>query len=209
VDRATYCSPETWHGSSFELGLEYRSTGEDQLFVRAVETLWRHPALTGPWPSREEDGQSIQITPDMLPRDSMLWLYGLIKLRDGREVACSSFVVRPNGEPDSLSFGLPGGMLERLFPVSYNPMGVKGNPWLREIEDLLADIAAWVYGVAPFELALLGEEAAAVGPDVAKLTREMLSYGGYILPDALWRRLDPAVEARPLAHGLRHVPLNY
>ena len=48
-------------------------------------------------------------------------------------------------------------------------MGVKGNPWLREIEDMLADIAAWVYGVAPFELAVLGEEAAAIGPDAPLL----------------------------------------
>ena len=209
VDRATYCSPETWHGSAFDLGLEYRPTAEDQLFLRAVETLWRHPALTGPWPRREEYGNSIQITPDMLPRDSTLSLYGVLRLPDGREAACSSFVVRPNDEPDSLSFGLPSGMLERLFPVSHNPMGVKGNPWLREIEDMLADIAAWVYGVAPFELAVLGEEAAAIGPDAAKLTHEILSYGGFILPDELWRRLSPAVEARPLAHGLRHVPLNY
>ena len=41
-------------------------------------------------------------------------------------------------------------MLERLFPVAYNPMSVKTNPWLGEIEALLADIAAWVSGAAPF-----------------------------------------------------------
>src|SRR5262245_20835463 len=195
VDHATYCSPETWHGSAFELGLEYRSTAEDGLFVRAVETLWRHPAVIGPWPSPEEYGRPIRIAPDLLPRDGMLSLYGVLKLPDGREAACSSFMVRANDHPDSLSFGLPSGMLERLFPVSHNPMGVRGNPWLRGIEGLLVGIAVWVYGVAPFELAGRGEEAAAVGPDAAKLTREMLSHGGYILPDELWRRLDPAVEA--------------
>jgi hypothetical protein len=209
VDRATYCSPHTWHGSAFELGLEYRPTAEDQLFLRAAEQLWRYPGLTGPWPRREEYGNSIQITPDVPPRDSMLWLYGLLELKDGREAACSSFMLRQNDASDSLSLCLPSGMLGRLFPVSHNPMGVKGNPWLRDIEDLLADIAAWVYGAAPFELAVLGEEAAALGPDAAKLTRELLSHGGYILPDVLWRHLDPAVEARPLSHGLRHVPLNY
>jgi hypothetical protein len=209
VDRATYCSPQTWHGSAFDLGLEYRATAGDQLFLRAAETLWRYPALTGPWPNVEEYGHSIQITPDnMLPRDSTLSLYGLLRLQDGREAACSSFVVRPNDGSDSLSLHLPSGMLEQLFPVAYIPMSVKTNPWLRDIEYLLADIAEWVYAVAPFELAVLGEEAAAVAVDAADLTSEWLSPGGFILPDELWRRLNLAVESRPLSHGLRHIPLN-
>ena len=41
--------------------------------------------------------------------------------------------------------------------VAYNPMSVKRNPWLREVETLLADISAWVHGAAPFEFAVLGE----------------------------------------------------
>src|SRR5262249_8824943 len=145
----------------------------------------------------------------MLPRDSMLSLYGLLRLPDGREAACSSFVVRPNDGSDSLSLHLPGGMLERLFPVSYNPMSVKRNPWLSDIEGLFVDIAEWVYDAAPFEVAVLGECAAAAAVDAADLTSEMLSPGGFVLPDELWRRLDPAIEARPLSHGLHHVPLNY
>lgn len=209
MDRATYCSPDTWRGFDFELGLEYRSTAGDQLFLRATEKLWRHPGLTGPWPSREQYGNSIQITPDMLPRDSTLSLYGLLKLQDGREAACYSFAVRPNDGSDSLSVCLPSGMLERLFPVSYNPMSVKRNPWLSHIEGLLANVAEWVYGAAPFELAVLGESASALAVDAAELTSEALSSGGFILPDELWRRLQPALETRPLSHGLRHIPLNY
>jgi hypothetical protein len=209
VDRATYCSPDIWHGLYFELGLEYRFGGEDRLVLRAAEALWRYPALTGPWPSREAFGNPIQITPDMLPRDNMLSLYGVLELPDGREAACSSWVVRPNDGSDSLCLCLSGGMLERLFSVAYNPMSVKTNPWLGEIEGLLTDIAAWVYGAAPFELAVLGEEAAALAVDAAQLTREALAPGGFILPDELWRRLDPAFEARPLSHALRHILLNY
>src|SRR5205823_9698030 len=98
---------------------------------------------TGPWPSREEYENSIRITPEMLPRDSTLALYGLLELPDGRKAACSAWVVRPNDGSDSLSLCVPGGMLEQLFPVAYNPMSVKRNPWLREVETLLADIAAW------------------------------------------------------------------
>jgi hypothetical protein len=209
VDRATYCHPNTWRAFEFELGLEYRSTADDQALVRAAEKLWHYPRLTGPWPSREEYGSSVHITPDMLPRDSTLSLYGLLELLDGRQAACYAWVVRPPGGSDSLSLCLPGGMLERLFPVAYNPMSVKRNPWLRDIERLLADIAEWVYGVAPFELAVLGECAAAVAVDAADLTREALAPGGFILPDELWRRLEPPLESRPLSHGLRHIPLNY
>lgn len=209
MDRATYCNPDTWRAFEFELGLEYRSTADDQRLVRAVEQLWRHSRLTGPWPSREEYGHSVHITPDMLPRDGMLSLYGLLELFDGRKAACSAWVVRPADGSDSLSLGLPGGMLERLFPVAYNPMSVKRNPWLGEIERLFADIAEWVYNTAPFELAVLGECASALAVDAAELTPEALVPGGFILPDELWRRLEPAVESRPLSHGLRHIPLNY
>jgi hypothetical protein len=178
------------------------------LFLRALVALWRHPALTGPWPSREEYGRPIQITSDMLPRDSMLSLYGLLRLHDGRDAACSCFIIRPKAGSDLLSLHLPSGMLRRLFPVADDPMSVKRNPWLREIESLFAEIAVWVYGVAPFELAVLGEHAAAMAVDAADITSDLLSTGGFILPDALWRRLNPALEARPLSHGLRHIPLD-
>ena len=209
MDRATYCHPNTWRAFEFELGLEYRSTADDQVLVRAVEKLWHYPRLTGPWPSREAYGNSVHITPDMLPRDGMLSLYGLLELPDGRQAACNAWIVRPSGGSDSLSFGLPGGMLERLFPVAYNPMSVKRNPWLGEIERLLADIAVWVYSAAPFELAVLGECASALAVDAADLTREALAPGGFILPDELWQRLERACESRPLSQGLRHIPLNY
>lgn len=209
MDRATYCSPNTWRSFDFELGLEYRKTADDDLFLRATEQLWRHPRLTGPWPSREEYENSIRITPEMLPRDGTASLYGLLELPDGRKAACSAWVVRPNDGSDSLSLCVPGGMLEQLFPVAYNPMSVKKNPWLRGIEALLADIAAWVYGAAPFELAVLGECASATAVDAAELTSAALPSGGFILPNELWRRLHPATESRPLLHGLRHIPLNY
>jgi hypothetical protein len=144
----------------------------------------------------------------MLPRDSTLSLYGLLRLPDGREAACCSFVVRPNDGSDLLSLHLPSGMLMRLFPLAYNPMSVKRNPWLREIENLFAEIAVRLYDVAPFELAVLGEHAAAMAVDAADLTNDLLSTGGFILPDALWRRLNPPLEARPLSYGLRHIPLD-
>jgi hypothetical protein len=208
VDRATYCSRQTWRPHDFELGLEYRATAEDQQLFRAAERLWRYPALTGPWPSREAYGHSIDITPDMLPRDSMLFLYGLLQLQDGREAACYTYVVRPNDGSDTLSLCLPKGMLEQLSPVVVNPMSVARNPWLRDIESLLVEIAEWVYGAAPFELAVLGEHATGFAVDAVELTSEMLSSGGFILPDELWRRLNPAVEPRPRSHGLRHIPLN-
>lgn len=209
VDRATYCNPDSWRAFDFELGLEYRSTADDQRLVRAAEQLWRYPRLSGPWPSREEYGHSAHIAPDMLPRDGTLSLYGLLELPDGRQAGCYAWIVRPAAGSDSLSLCVPGGMLERLFPVAYNPMSVKKNPWLGDIERLLADIAAWVYDAAPFELAVLGECASAVAVDAVDLTREALAPGGFILPDELWRRLEPALESRPLSHGLRHIPLNY
>src|SRR5207249_10832101 len=33
VHRATYCSPNTWRAFDFELGLEYRKTADDDLFL--------------------------------------------------------------------------------------------------------------------------------------------------------------------------------
>ena len=103
MDRATYCDPEIWHGFYFELGLEYRFLAEDQRVLRAAQKLWQHRAVTGPWPSREEFGNSIQSIPQMLPRGSILSLNGLLKLPDGRKAACCSFLLRPNEGSDSLS----------------------------------------------------------------------------------------------------------
>jgi hypothetical protein len=115
VDRATYCSPNTWRSFDFELGLEYRKTADDDLFLRATEQLWRHPRLTGPWPSREEYENSIRITPEMLPRDGTASLYGLLELPDGRKAACSAWVVRPNDGSDSLSLAYPAGCSSNYF----------------------------------------------------------------------------------------------
>ena len=79
MDRATYCHPNTWRAFEFELGLEYRSTADDHVLVRAVEKLWHYPRLTGPWPTREAYGNSVHITPDMLPRDGMLRAFAALE----------------------------------------------------------------------------------------------------------------------------------
>ena len=36
--------------------------------------------------------------------------------------------------------------------------------------------------------------------------RAMVAFGGLVLPDDLWRKLNPPGESRPLSSGLRYVP---
>jgi hypothetical protein len=65
----------------------------------------------------------------------------------------------------------------------------------------------------PFDLAIIGEEVSGrysadsmAAPK--RLTREIVQkYGGFLLSEKLWDRLQPRVDFEILASGLRWVPI--
>jgi hypothetical protein len=138
------------------------------------------------------------IQPDPVP------LYGALKLPDGREIGCVSHVIREDGGSDWLDLSLPTGMLEHVFPVQY-PLAPATNAWLKTLDPILVEVAEWIYEQTAFELAIIGEEASGYVA-AADLTNDELSGGGFVVPDRLWRRLNPTVESLALSSGLRFVP---
>ena len=94
-------------------------------------------------------------------------------------------------------------MLESMYPVEY-PLAY--NAWIDPLDRLLVEIAEMVYRTVPFDLAVIGEEAAAfedVGP---ALTAERLAQGGYLVSPRLADQLKPARVPETCRSGLLWFP---
>jgi hypothetical protein len=108
----------------------------------------------------------------------------------GEEVVCGSVAIRFDDGDDWIELYLPLGALgstdERIGPF---PFGEPGGPvslaWRLPIDAWLARVATRVYTRVPFELAVIGFEAAgeAEADDLASGPPEA-RYFGYLLPSA-------------------------
>ena len=100
---------------------------------------------------------------------------------------------------------LPMGMLELVSPVEY-PLSGRPNSWLATLDAALLGLAERVYRAAPFELALIGEEALSMGAAARDLAAGQRVSGGMLLSPTLFHALRPATASVPLATGLRWFP---
>jgi len=205
VERTEYLNAENWRGSYYEFALDLGLPGDDALVLLALQAMWRQPQLRGPWPQRERfDSAPDDLAPPS--EQNPLIHYGRLVLDDGTEVGCVSGLLRVDGEADWLSLSVPTGMLELRFPVSY-PLETATNAWLVGLDQMLARIAGTIYETVPFQVGRLGEEAAAVGTVAAALTAEECERGGVLVPEQLWRRLNPRRSAECIVPGLVYAPL--
>jgi hypothetical protein len=203
MDRREYLRDENWYGSFYEISLELGPTGNDRLALEALRALWSQPEIRGPWRERSDFDTERD---DAVITTEEGCLYGCFTLDDGTEVGCMSHLIHIPGESDLLDLSIPTGMLELRFPISY-PLDSATNPWMVQFEERLARIGAAIYGVAPFRLGLIGEEASAAPNSAADLTADDCELGGFLVPLDLWVKLSPKRKPVLLANGVAYVPL--
>jgi len=76
------------------------------------------------------------------------------------------------------------------------------NAWIDPLDRLLVEIAEVVYRAVPFDLAVIGEEAAAFEDAGPALTAERLAQGGCLVSPHLVDRLKPARVPETCSSGL-------
>ncbi|WP_437726967.1 hypothetical protein [Sorangium sp. So ce861] len=198
MDRSTYLREDVWRGSYFELALEIGPAGDDSRAKRALEALWQHPALLGPW-EREDEFGSDPIVPVLHPSP----LLGCLRF-DDVELACMSWFIREEAGSDWLDLSIPTGMLEAAYGAS-SPLDAQKDPWLVRLERLLATIGARIFEVEPFQLGLLGEEVSGAS-SASDLTVEECEWGGLLVPLQLWESCGSRRAPELIAPGLAFIP---
>jgi hypothetical protein len=196
MNRADFLERENWHGSYYELAMEFVPRSDDTRLLAAIRALWSAPDLRGPWRKREDFGKESRL-PAALEADGSNHLYGVLQLTDGSELGCLSMTVREADGADWLDFCVPTGMLRRAQPVQ-SPVTRRANPWLMALDERFVALAERIYAVAPFALAAIGEEVSGEWR-AATITAAKLARGGIILPPALQAQFaeDTAIPRRP------------
>ncbi len=116
-----------------------------------------------------------------------------------------------DSDSDWLDISIPTGMLELVYPVEY-PLSDDTNPWIRDVERDLVDVADRVFGQVPFDLATVGEETSGIfyanRADANRaISREVIERaGGFLLSERLRSRLALEIEAEVLPSGLLWIP---
>jgi hypothetical protein len=91
-------------------------------------------------------------------------------------------------------------MLELAFDTRY-PLEYTTNPWIRVIDQDLAQIAASMFRADPYLLGLIGEEASGVTNSKA-ITADDCRYAPILIPESLWLSLGLKCKHSIVAPGL-------
>ncbi len=198
MDRAIFECDDNWLGSYYELCMQLGPTGDDSLLCAAIGHVWSQPELRGSWNTRcDYGGPSAPIEcrdGHVDPR------YGIIALTPDVSVGCVTHTVREPEGSDWLDLCIPTGMLELLFDIQY-PLDYQTNPWMWQIDKLLAQLGASVFRSIPYKLAIIGEEASGI-TDAESITADDCRYGPFLFPEPLWQRLGLSSRSQILAPGL-------
>lgn len=216
MERPEFESLNNWAGSYYELSIEYAPGGDDGRLLSALQALWHHPLLAGPFIGPYVDGTPHDVfapvaLPSALPAEGGPGLYGHLTIPNDRAVGCLSALTRLGsleGEErgsDWLCFCIPMGMMELAFDITY-PLLPSTNPWTTDIDHVLMDIAESIYHISPFDVAVIGEEAAAMSHGEGELTAKDLTQGGYLVSTALFDKLKRQIPSIRLASGLHWFP---
>jgi len=157
---AKYQDIEEWTGSFYELSIAYnRTTLNSQDRIQVPRILWQHPSLLGVVDEPNELMISWQEVEGYDFNRRYHHTYGLLRLEDGKNLACLSFFIDSEAEEVIwLCLAIPGGILSLVFPIE-DPLYPKAkNPWIASIDRVFADIAMAVYRRMPFTLATLGSD---------------------------------------------------
>jgi len=169
---------ERWHGGYYELHVALGSRSDERL-IAALEALWAHPALEGPYIQDAPTAHGVRArraTWDEVRAehaDGLAACYGTATLHDGACVGCLSLgLIGHDGSSDDASdtllFSLPGNGLNAVWPQFgafpfVEPDGVRS--WQEPLEEWLAELARNVFAHVPFAFACIGFEVMSVDPE--------------------------------------------
>ena len=193
ADPTDFLDDENWHGGYYELAIdlgERTAAGADARLVAALRTVWADSALEGCYLDRwRPRSEQTAITPAAASLEEPPPLYGTATLPGGSTVVCVTHVVRGiDGEGrtphDWLDLCIPTGALGRVDTrVSDYPFGDDGSlAWRAPIDEWMYRVAAAVFRIAPFRVALIGFEVS--GDPAADLEGPVPDdrWVGYVLP---------------------------
>ncbi|GCE23238.1 hypothetical protein [Dictyobacter kobayashii] len=208
MDKEAFLNQENWLGSYYELAIEYAPPHNDERLLKAIYTLWNHHTMEGPvkrsYQEEDVDHFSLMPLPLSLEPDENHRLHGKIKLTNGKDVGCLSLIIREENGSDWLDLSIPTGMLELAYHVEY-PLLLPTNPWLSDIEHIFITIAEKIYEVAPFDLAIIGEEVSGITYSHT-ITVDDLVCGGYLVPSELFQQFRLHIPSVNLSTGLCWFP---
>src|SRR5688500_491504 len=123
---------------------------DDTRLERLLAAIWRLANAAGPF-VRPEDGPSRSASLHVEGLSQLL--HGVVRLPNGRDVACGAMAIRDDG-PDCFIFYVPEGALERTDRRIAGFMGEE-NPaslvWRRPLDRWLADLAIRAYAEVPYQ----------------------------------------------------------
>lgn len=189
-----FTDEQAWLGGYYELALEL-GPRSDRLLTSGITRLWEHPALDGCYLARDlEPDRQKAVAPCLLPESG--FLYGVLRLPNGKQVACGSCIIREDDGPDWLTLGIPMGSLGTAYPVDGYPFN--GNKeqdelWRPDLDQWLADLGAWIAAAVPFQLGLVGHEVSceAYAAQVAKTGVPAERFFGYLWPGSAGLEYHP------------------
>jgi hypothetical protein len=203
ISERDYAAEGHWRGSFYELAIDYSGVPAEQR-LPVVNALWTSPLLrgpfAGPYAEHQETLRPVPLPAALVPTGSIDFC-GVLRLPGRRSVGCH---VSAN-VAEWMIFAIPTGMLELVYGVTY-PIEPHDNPWMQEVDEALVDLAQHAYTTMQFELAAIGEEAAALLPRAAGITAERLDEGGYLISSGLFERAHPGAMWDVLPAGLRWRP---
>lgn len=194
-------SRDDWAGSFYDLSIDLgKDEGRDRI-VKAVQAVFRSPAVSGPWSSREDVclPERRLPAPTCIPSDDIPSYTATVTLPAGQVVGVVVCTVICK-ETSSLDICIPLGMLARVFPLVY-PLDLATDHWLAQVDEALIELAEAVHTEVPFDLALIGEEAAGYAT-VDTLKTSDVERGGVLVSPSISDGLQPARNPTVTAMGL-------
>lgn len=179
-----------WLGSFYELGLAFEPGTLDLPERRRVfQAIWNDPLLQGVVGNWQDLGRP-WMGVESFEFAAGQHVYGMIRLGK-HTVGCGSFYSE-SSEALWFVLYLPLGMVELAYPVDYAaPLTHAGNPWTKELDEILAQIGGRVYRQCPFVLGVLGEEASAFYFSLKRLTTQALNEDPCLLvPEKLFVQME-------------------
>ncbi|MEM6326018.1 MAG: hypothetical protein AAF791_02775 [Bacteroidota bacterium] len=164
-----FTEPDTWTGGVVEAWVSFP---DDVVLPPALDALWGHAMLDGPYSSRDMEPvfqrrlprerwrEPVYDNPFNRSDDSLSRTYAVVRLADGSRVPASVAVTDDLTEPiREIGIRLPLGALERVRDMSaFETEG--GLPdWFDGLVEEIYGLIRSVWNAAPFEKGLIGLDA--------------------------------------------------
>lgn len=158
---------ENWAGGFYELAIEI-GPADDGRLEQMLSALWRIAGIEGCFVDISGERHRRVAAPVSLSSlEAAGHLRGTVTLPGDRVSVCGVLAMREEeagtGRSDWLALNVPLGALARIdariggFPFD-KESGTASLSWRKPLDNWLADVGTRVYGVVPFQLALVGLE---------------------------------------------------